>query len=266
MCGRAALTNQTLDEIADALDAEPVAPALYRPRYNLAPTDQVWVLALREGKRVLAPATWGLPPAAGARRPLINVRGESLVRGAFRSLFRDGRALFVCSGFYEWDKDRRPFFFTPAAREGDEQAAAVAQRGTAWLLLGALLASRGPADLPATAVLTTSPNTTVKAVHDRMPLVIAASDVDRWLGAPGVGDRVASDRVDGDRASGGHASDRDASALALVHPAPDGALAVTPVSPYVNNVRHDDPGCLAPLDPASAGVRASAADQLKLFS
>jgi len=246
MCGRAALTTQTLDEIADALEAEPVAPALYRPRYNLAPTDQVWVLALREGKRILTPATWGLPPAAGARRPVINVRGESLARGAFRSLFRDGRVLFVCSGFYEWDRARRPFFFTPAVSAAEGEG-----RGRNFFLLGALLARRGPADLPATAVLTTSPNATVKAVHDRMPLIIAANDVDRWLGAP-----VPSAPAPGDA---------EATALVLVQPASDRALAVTPVSTYVNNVRHDDPGCLAPADPA-AGAPPGAADQLKLFS
>lgn len=247
MCGRAALTNETLDEIADALDAEPRAPALYRARYNLAPTDQVWVLALHEGKRVLTPATWGLPPAPGTRRPLINVRGESVARGAFRLLFHDGRVLFVCSGFYEWDKDRRPFFFTPAASAAEDPGS-VEGRRRKFFLLGALLAPRGPADLPATAVLTTSPNATVKAVHDRMPLIIAASDVDRWLGGLTPSDRDASERE----------------ARALVQPASDRVLAVTPVSSYVNNVRHDDPGCLAPAEPAPNG--SGAADQLKLFS
>ncbi|HEY8927192.1 MAG TPA: SOS response-associated peptidase, partial [Polyangia bacterium] len=176
MCGRAALTSQTLEEIADALDAEPVAPALYRPRYNIAPTDQVWVLTLDQGRRVLAPATWGLP--APARRPVINVRSEALGRGAFASLFRETRALFVCSGFYEWNADRQPYLFTPSSTSGG------------FLLLGALLAPRGPAELPATAVLTTRPNDAVAQVHDRMPVVIPPADISRWLASPS--DEVAS--------------------------------------------------------------------------
>jgi len=236
MCGRAALTNETLEEIADALEAQPVSPELYRPRYNLAPSDQVWIVVADGPRRLVAPATWGLPPpepsrpGSGRRRPLINVRAESVRNGSFRTLFQAGRCAFVSSGFYEWNAARLPFFFRPA--------------GGGLLLLGALCRPGIDGAPPATAVLTSSPNELVAKVHDRMPVVIPTNELDSWLR----GDPVA--------------------AAQWLKPAPSEALTCTRVSRRVGAVRHDDPSCLAPLtdeEREEGAAPPAAEEQLRLF-
>jgi putative SOS response-associated peptidase YedK len=60
------------------------------------------------------------------------------------------------------------------------------------------------------------------AIHDRMPVVIAAADIEAWLHAPA------------------------AELSALLAPCPDAALKLYPVSPRLGNVRNDDPGLLDP--------------------
>src|SRR5438067_857666 len=111
MCGRATITRIELEEIAAELDADLDAADAerYRPRYNLGPTDLSWLLVLTDGRRRIVPAVWGLP---GGKKPIINVRGESIARGAFR---HHQHALFIADGFYEWHAaSRQPHWLRPA--------------------------------------------------------------------------------------------------------------------------------------------------------
>ena len=66
MCGRFTLTKDEFDDVVADLDAI-VRPeyadeyrALYKPRYNIAPTDQHWILRSKYEERQLLPAKWGL--------------------------------------------------------------------------------------------------------------------------------------------------------------------------------------------------------------
>src|SRR5437879_3224106 len=100
MCGRMTLTESSLAKVADELAATlvPADSALYRPRYNIAPTDQHWmVLAAGEG-RALVPARWGF-----GDRMLINARSETASRrGPLGKAFADHRCVVPADGFYEW--------------------------------------------------------------------------------------------------------------------------------------------------------------------
>src|SRR5690349_9816696 len=90
------------------------------PRYNVAPTDPVWTVRVREpgGPRELDVMRWGLVPsfakdlAAGSR--FINARVETLhERNVFRDALPGRRCLVVADGFYEWRPDGRakqPFY------------------------------------------------------------------------------------------------------------------------------------------------------------
>src|SRR3954468_17930735 len=116
MCGRTTLTNATLEDIAEILEAEfsPEAAALYRPRYNIAPSDTTWIVEARGDGRVLAPAVWGY---VASGRPLVNVRGEQVTSGGgFRGALAPRRCAVVTDVFYEW----------PAARRGKPSAPAPA--------------------------------------------------------------------------------------------------------------------------------------------
>src|SRR5262245_23044882 len=159
MCGRTTLTNARLEDIADDLDAEfsPEDAALYRPRYNVAPSDTTWIVETRGDGRVLAPAVWGY---VASKRPLINVRGEQVASGGgFREACANRRCAVVTDGFYEWppatgDKraSRAPFWY---------------HRSDGGLVLLAGLWQRGeaPGAPPRFTILTTRPNALVAQVH-----------------------------------------------------------------------------------------------------
>src|SRR3954463_7969789 len=136
MCGRFTLTVPA-SEIAAALGVfDGLEPDL-KPRYNVAPTQQV--LVLRQASPEQPPAycrrRWGLVPfwaddlKIGSR--LLNARADTIAeKPAFRAAFKRRRCLIPADGFYEWQtlaaegpgkkkppkqpyhfhlKDRRPF-------------------------------------------------------------------------------------------------------------------------------------------------------------
>ena len=210
MCARATLSKKNLREVAEELEAEfSEEDALtFRPRYNAAPSDALWILRHDADQRVIAPAIWGYR-ATG--RSLINVRGESVGAGSFREAFATRRCGVVVDGFFEWNKQHEPTWFHRA--DGG------------LILLGGLYQTDplvgGP---PRFTVLTTRPNRLVAAVHDRMPLVVPPDRIDEWL------------------------IDEASHVVALIAPAPEDALIATPVSRRVNSVRNDDPECLLPVE------------------
>jgi putative SOS response-associated peptidase YedK len=213
MCARFTLRKKKARHIADELEAElpPDDEPLYRPRYNVAPTDLAWIVDREREARVLRAASWSYVVGDGARR-LINVRGEQVGSGAgFREAFAARRCVVVTDGFYEWPtpKGQAPTLFH---RVDD-----------GLVLLGGLFQRPRPGDAhPRFTVLTTRPNAPIARVHDRMPVVVPLAELDRWL---------AGDAADAAR---------------LIAPAPDDALVATLVSKHVNNVRNDDPSCTEP--------------------
>lgn len=163
MCGRITLTLPDLDTVAAALEAS-VAPEdalLYRPRWNGAPTDRLFILV--PGRR-LVPALWGFPGG------LINARSETAASlPAFRDAFAHRRVVVPADGFYEWKGprgDRRPVWFRP--REGG-------------LLFLAGLAGTAPDGRPSFVVLTTEAAGPVAELHDRMPVLLRRESTQGWL-------------------------------------------------------------------------------------
>ncbi len=244
MCGRFTLTVPTYEMLALALGIEPnpAQAAIYRPRYNVAPSDPHWVLRMKSGVRELMQASWGLTPhwakrADQAGRP-INARAETLEsKPAFRDAFAGRRCVVVADGFFEWQKigkERRPLWFTPRA-------------GGLLLLAGLDAKWTDPAtglERRTFSIVTTTANDVVAPVHDRMPVVLAKETIDLWMD-------VSSRFEPSDARSRGAVTDE---VRALLRPAPADVLVATPVSPRVNSVKNDDPGCVAPLDDRSAPI------------
>lgn len=210
MCGRITLTRRDLDSIARDLGAsfDLDDAARYKPRYNAAPSDLLWLLVGDSGERRIVPAVWGLP-SKRAKRPPINIQAETLRRGAFKSR---RRSVVIGDGFYEWTGakgERRPLWFH--------------RRGSELMLFAAVdtpldASTRAPL---ACAVITVEPGADVAAVHDRQPALLEADQLDVWF-----------------------AADDDAR-LALLAPSPAGTLETQAVSRRVNDVANDDPACLA---------------------
>jgi putative SOS response-associated peptidase YedK len=219
MCARTTLSRPSLAEIATELEAEFSAEdtQLYRPRWNVAPSDTTWIALHRGDSRILGPAKWGYLANA---KPLINVRGEQVASGSgFREAFAGRRCALITDGFYEWNAKREPTWFH--------------RLDGRLLLLGALFQPpQTKSDpLPRFTVLTTKPNDTVAAVHDRMPVVLDPTALDRWLaGSP-------------------------SEAAVLIVPAGLGVLSARAVSNHVNSVKNDDPNCIAPIADERPGQR-----------
>ncbi len=114
MCGRYRLSS-TEEEVAEFFDAEPTAEL--HPRYNIAPSQLVFVIRQVGLGRTTSMMRWGLvppwakDPSIGTR--LINGRSETVLeKPAFRDCFAERRCLVPANAFYEWEKvgsASRPF-------------------------------------------------------------------------------------------------------------------------------------------------------------
>jgi putative SOS response-associated peptidase YedK len=117
---------------------------------------------------------WGLVPSWLAQKPgsklLINARAETLAeKPTFRDAFQKRRCLIIADGFYEWTKEKKPFYFylkngRPLGLAGLYEPATVA--GSPKLSF---------------VILTTSPNKLIAPLHDRMPVIIPAGKRSYWL-------------------------------------------------------------------------------------
>ena len=124
------------------------------------------------------------------------------------------------SGFYEWQtlgKQKFPWFF----QLRDETPLALAGLWEQW---------RGAegAVLETCSLITTTPNDVVRPLHDRMPVILRGAAIDAWLD-PAV---IEPARLE-----------------PLLAPLPGELMKATPVSPRMNNVRHESPDCIAAVPP-----------------
>lgn len=229
MCGRFVSATPP-DQVAAYFGTE--APeALLEPRYNLAPTDDVYAVLADGTTRHLDAFHWGLVPS-WAKDPkigskMINARAETLAeKNAYKAAFKRRRCLIPADGFYEWRKHatdpkgkKQPFFI----HHPDGEPYAFAGLWEVW---------RGPEKdqdpLRSCTIVTTSPNEPMAAIHDRMPVILGPDSWDTWL-------------------------DRDNDDLELLGrllvPSAPRLIAMHPVSTDVNNVRNRGAQLADPVEP-----------------
>lgn len=165
----------------DAVPDQTVPRALFEPRYNIRPTQQILMVrpSLSGGREIVA-ARWGFLPhwykSESGGPLLINARSETLhEKPAFRDACRARRCLIPADGFYEWQgagtPARKPYWIAPY----DE----------APLVLGGIWQEwQGK---PTVAIVTTAANESLSPLHDRLPLAVAPQDFALWLGEAGHG-------------------------------------------------------------------------------
>jgi putative SOS response-associated peptidase YedK len=216
-------------ELADELGipVESLPATVYRPRYNIAPTDPHWIVRVRYEDRELLPARWGLVNswAKDAKRAAmqINARAETVASlPPFRDAFRRRRCIVPADGFLEWTgtkEARQPLWFH--------------REDGGLLLFAGLYETWQPEDgerQRTFTIVTTRANALMAPVHDRMPVILPDDALDDWLDP----------------------RHEDIEALSkLLAPAPEGLLVATAVSPRVNSVKNDDPACLEPAPVAA---------------
>jgi putative SOS response-associated peptidase YedK len=228
MCGRYVIISTP--EAIRALFGYSEQPN-FPPRYNVAPTQPIPIVRRLDGKRSFALMRWGLLPAwvqdPKAFSLLINARGESaLEKPAFRNAMRRRRCLIPTDGFYEWQAlgearaPKRPYFVR-ARRKAGETPSPLAFAGLweTWM---------GPngEELDTAAIVTTSANQTLSAMHDRMPVFIPPEAFDQRLDC----ERFEAKEV-----------------AQLIKPADDALLEAYPISLAVNRVANDSEALIEPL-------------------
>ena len=120
------------------------------------------VLVRGEEKASLELMTWGYDMNG---RVLVNARSESITeKPMFSSDFSARRCAILTTGFFEWGKDeeRTKFLFTGK---------------TNVLYLAGIYNHAGQF-----VILTTEANSSVRAIHHRMPVILSGGSVIPWLG------------------------------------------------------------------------------------
>lgn len=237
MCGRFVSASPPVD-IARYFDADPPEAAL-EPSYNVAPTNDVYVVRDDGRARRVEPMHWGLvprwakDPSIGNR--MINARSETLAeKAAFRSAYAKRRCIVPVDGFYEWrripgQKAKQPVYIHAA----DGAPLALAGLWEVWRdPTAATDGTDGPAALHSCTIVTGDPNERIRPIHDRMPVLLPASAWSTWLD-PAVQDLELLGR--------------------LLVPAPASLLDVIDVSTEVNNVRNKGAHLIEPLAVGAPG-------------
>jgi putative SOS response-associated peptidase YedK len=222
VCGRLILTSDPGDVRKILPDV--VVPDVWVHRYNVAPSQQIAVVANREPKQIEF-FRWGLIPSwardSSIGDQMINARAESLAaKPAFRGPLRHRRCLVLADGFYEWQprpdgRTRTPF----CIRLKSGGPFAFAGLWDIWH------SPEGVA-IPSCTIITTAANEMMAPIHNRMPVILHPSAYGEWLDVQ----ELSAERVG-----------------RLLGPYPMEEMAAYPVSSLVNNPRHDVPECLVPV-------------------
>ena len=199
----------------------------FAPRWNGAPSQQFWVIRRHPdtGEYRRDRLTWGLIPywvkePDGGRKP-INARAENVASlPSFRNAYAKRRCLVPVDNFFEWkaikgEKAKQPYAI--AMKDGSPFAIAGIWEGWKHPETGEIIRTF--------AVITTEANELVAEIHNRMPVIIAPENYDRWLSP------IEPDPRD------------------LLAPYPSEPIVIWPISMRVNAPRNDSEDMLERVEP-----------------
>ena len=223
MCGRFTFVVD-MDSLRAAFPWLAV-PGQLAPRFNIAPTQDVPTVA-NSGRNTIEFFRWGLvphwakDPKIGSR--MINARSETLAeKPSFRTAYRRRRCLILADGFYEWRKDMR---------EGKVVKTPMYIRmrsGEPFAFAGLWETWRSPEDdtwLTCT-IITTTPNSLLEDIHNRMPVILKPDTYEQWLDP---------------------AEQNPSRLQEWLKPYPASQMTAYPISTFVNSPANDSPACIAP--------------------
>jgi putative SOS response-associated peptidase YedK len=178
MCGRFTLTVDA-DSIQMHFPWLTDIPPQIAPRYNIAPTQPIAVVANNRPEAVTH-MVWGLipfwakDPKIGSR--MINARSETLAeKPSFKHAYKRRRCLVLTDGFYEWvkrpgEKAKTPYLI----RMQDDTPFAFAGLWEQWQ-------SEEGSQLQSATIITTEPNELIAPLHNRMPVILPEQHYQDWL-------------------------------------------------------------------------------------
>lgn len=221
MCGRYSLFSPR-DVLQERFEFEFTGDLVWQPRYNIAPSQQVFAVIHDGAKRRGGFLRWGLIPTWAKDKKIgykmINARGESInEKPSFKRLLYRQRCLILSDGFYEWMKTengKQPYFIQLASGE----PFAFAGLWDRW--------QQGDEVIHSCTVITTTPNALMKPIHDRMPSILRPDQEESWLDP--------------------QLKDMDY-LKSMLKPYPEEEMVAIPVSTIVNSPANDTEECITPL-------------------
>lgn len=176
MCGRFTLTLSEAQ--LEARFGAPL-PAQYKPRYNIAPTQEIFALIVDNQGRRIEHFRWGLIPH-WAKDPkiaqkLINARAETLFeKPSFRDAVTRRRCLIIADGFYEWRQ-------TPQGKKTPVYVRLKSREPFGFAGLWETWQSPDGQTLKTCTIVTTEPNELIKPIHNRMPVIVPKEYEGLWI-------------------------------------------------------------------------------------
>ncbi len=251
MCGRYTmfLKPEDLKKRFRASVSDEVVQKIAKPRYNLAPTEDVPIITNTSGERIAEMVRWGLIPSWAKDETiaskLINARAETLLeKPSFKNAFQKRRCLVIANGFYEWKSSapgsKKTSRSTPKqpmyVRLKSQEPFAMAGLWEEW---------KHPETreiIKSCTIITTEPNDLIATLHHRMAVILSPHDEDVWLD-----DSLPTQDL-----------------MGLLKPFPSDALEAYPVSNRINTVSADEAGMIERVEMASE-ARSDKAEQVSLF-
>ena len=209
--------NGGVSPTGSALMMRVMRRASYRPRFNIAPIDQHFIITSEFERRKAQRARWGLVNrwASDNSRAsqCINAKAETLeLRASFREAFQQRRCVVAADGWCEWTgpKSKRQLLWI---HPNDGGLVLFAGLYESWY------PARNQPDLTFT-IVTCAANATVAAIHSRMPVILDEDAAEDWM----------------------NPHEKNPLAVkSLLVTAPPEVLVMTPASPLVNSVRNEGP-------------------------
>ena len=194
----------------------------YQFSYNIAPSQKAAVAYVREGEIILDGFQFGLVPYFAAKTKktytMINARSETaLEKPSFKKPLLQKRCIIPADGFFEWRKtapSKIPYYIHSST---DDMLGLAGIYEFTEMENGQIIQSF--------AILTTTPNSLMQKLHDRMPCILPREKYSAWL------DPALQD--------GGLI-------MEFLKPCPSEALASYPVTRLVNSPANNSPDCIKP--------------------
>ena len=195
-----------------------------KPRYNIAPSQEIPAVRQIGAARELALLRWGLIPHWAKEEKIgyrmINARAETVAeKPSYRTAFRQRRCLIPATGFFEWKR----------VNGGKQPYNIRIVEGNLFAFAGLWEHWKGGDGkvVESCTILVTDANEVIRPIHDRMPVILDPDDYRTWLD-PGLHD--------------------PAKLKPLLRPCPSEWIEYYPVSRRVGNPANDDPECVRLLE------------------